>query len=228
MRRLAIDPQTRGGTRGGEKVDRYPRQNLVVSPGIRVRPIVQFLKYPSQQADGAIGERVPERLRFRGLDLIVAGSFFLEPFAAGEAGFLGVGVGCEGVLEAVGGVVGGGRGLGGHHVDVGCFAGGGVEEADGAGDPGAPVAALSYCFFLPFLVFLFNNVLKSEWNLCSRLRKQRLTILQIAEFQHQVVTGFGVLRQRKAFLCDALREAVIRQGGCDDVECGFAVLHIGE
>lgn len=36
-----------------------------------------------------------------------------------------------------------------------------------------------------------------------------LTVLRIAEFQHEVVTYFRILRQGKSFLAYALREAEI-------------------
>ena len=78
------------------------------------------------------------------MDAAVAGSVGLEPGAAGEAGAFGGG--------EVGGFFDGGGGFaGGDHVDVGGFAGGRVEEADGTGYPGAPVAALGDCF-------LFNEL----------------------------------------------------------------------
>lgn len=87
-------------------------------------------------------QRVAERLRFGALDAAVAEPFGLEPGAAVEAGAFG---GAE--VGGFGGCAGGRGFAGGDHVDVRGFAGGGVEEADGAGYPGAPVAALGDCCF---------------------------------------------------------------------------------
>lgn len=105
---------------------------------------MQFFVDPGEQAHGAVVECVAQCLRLGALDAAVAGTFGLEPGAAVEAGALG-----GGELVRFGGAGGGGF-AGGDHVYVGGDAGGGVEEGEGAGYPGAPVAALGDCFLGEF------------------------------------------------------------------------------
>lgn len=45
-------------------------------------------------------------------------------------------------------------------------------------------------------------------------------VLRIAEFEHQLVTCFGVLGEGEAAFSDAGGEAVVWEGGSDDVEGG--------
>lgn len=247
MRALPVDAHAGRRACGRERVDAHPSQNLIIAPIVSIRPVVQFFVDPGEQADGAVVQRVAQRLRFGGLDAAVAGSVGLEPGAAGEAGaFHG------GEVGGFGGCAGSRGFAGADHVDVRGFAGGGVEEADGAGYPGAPVAALGDCDFGNGLIIVLR--MERRWvGFGGRLegggegrgRKDvgkllgrcflalfllfSLTILRITESQHQVVTNLRVLRQRKSFLADALREAEIRQGRGDDVEGWFgAVFGVGE
>lgn len=43
-------------------------------------------------------------------------------------------------------------------------------------------------------------------------------VLRVAESEHQLVAGFGVLREGKAAFGNGGREAVVWEGGGDDVE----------
>ena len=99
-----IDAQGSRGARSAVPVDGDPGQDLVVGPGVTVRPIVEFLVHPCQQADGGVGERVAQCLRFGGLLQSVTASFLQEPVRPNRAvPFAGVG-GRELVLEVEEGV----------------------------------------------------------------------------------------------------------------------------
>ena len=145
MRSLIIDPQIRSRPRGAEPVDRHPRQDLVVRPGVIVRPKVEFLVDPGEQADGAVAETVAEGLGLGGLLETVARAFLGEPGGAREARLLAGSVRGEGVAE--GEKRGGSPGwaAGAYHAEVGGADGGRVEEAHDAGYYAAPVAALGHC-----------------------------------------------------------------------------------
>jgi hypothetical protein len=82
MRALVVDVQARRGSRAGEPVHGHPVEDLVVRPGAAVRPLRQLLEHPREQPRGAVGQRVAERLRARGLLLQVPDSFFGEPLRA--------------------------------------------------------------------------------------------------------------------------------------------------
>lgn len=130
MEGFKVDPRVRRRARRAEPVDRDPGADLLVRPGVTVRPVVQLLVDPGQQGDGAVGEGVADRLRLRALLVAVAAALLVEPFGAREAGLLGVGVGCEGVLEGLPRVL---RELGlpgRHHVEVRAFAVLRVEDAN--------------------------------------------------------------------------------------------------
>lgn len=212
---LAVDAHAGRGAGGREGVNGHPGQDFVVTPGISVRPVVQFFVDPGEQADGAVVQRVAERLRFGGLDAAVARSVGLEPGAAGEAGaFRGREMG------GFGGCAGSRGFAGGDHVDVRGFAGRGVEEADGAGYPGAPVAALGDCRFGDGLIggLRMDGDGLDLWTI-GKTRERRgeegkkrrgnflgrcfigpfsyiflLTVLRISESQHEVVTNLRILR----------------------------------
>lgn len=82
MDRLVINPQIRGGPRGREPVDADPRADLVVRPGVVVRPVVQFLVDPPQQPDRRVRQRVAQRLWLRALLRPVARALLQEPLSA--------------------------------------------------------------------------------------------------------------------------------------------------
>ena len=43
---LVVDSEAGGGAGVREEIDRYPGEDLVVGPGVGVRPVVEFLIYP--------------------------------------------------------------------------------------------------------------------------------------------------------------------------------------
>lgn len=87
MPALVIDPSTSSRSRGGEVVDRYPCEDLIVGPGEGVSPVVELLVDPGKEGDGAVVETVSKRLWFCGLEFVIAEAFFTEPFAPCDAGF---------------------------------------------------------------------------------------------------------------------------------------------
>lgn len=100
MRSLMIYPATRGRSSCREPINRYPGQNLVISPGIAIGPIMQLFVDPSEQCDWTIFKCITNRLRFSGLQEIVAEAFLIEPRGTFKAGFLSVVVRVNGVLQS--------------------------------------------------------------------------------------------------------------------------------
>ena len=76
MQRLVVDAQTSCGASGGEVVDRDPGEDLVVGPGVSVRPVVQLFVDPGEQADGTVSEGIAEGLGFGALLQSVPAAFF--------------------------------------------------------------------------------------------------------------------------------------------------------
>lgn len=67
MQRLVVDERSGGGPGGREPVDGNPSQDLVVGPGVRVRPIMELLVDPGEEGDRAIVQGVADCLGFGGL-----------------------------------------------------------------------------------------------------------------------------------------------------------------
>jgi hypothetical protein len=84
---LVVDALAGRRPRGREPVDADPRQDLVVRPRVAVRPVVQLLVDPRQQADRAVGHAVADRLRLRALLHVVARAFGREPLRVCVPGF---------------------------------------------------------------------------------------------------------------------------------------------
>ena len=105
---------------------------------------MQLLIDPRQQAHRTISHRIPNRLRLRLLLEIVAEALLSEPFSALDAGELFLAQRrLHGTIVELGMFCWRRRGWD-HHVEVGAFAGFGVEETHASCDGGADVATLCY------------------------------------------------------------------------------------
>ena len=82
---FVVDALVRPRAGRGELVDAHPRQNLVVRPGVLVRPVVQLVVEPGEQADGVRGHGVRQRLWLGLLQFVVPDAFDAEPFASRDA-----------------------------------------------------------------------------------------------------------------------------------------------
>ena len=120
MLRLVIDPDMRVGSARAEPIDTHPRQDLIVSPSIPIRPVHQFLVDPRQERNRAICKSVRERLRLSSLQDAVRLALVNEPLRALYAFLLRLGVGLQCMLERQCRLCCEARRLGSDHVDVAC------------------------------------------------------------------------------------------------------------
>ena len=79
MPTLIVNSHARRRSRRAKPVNAHPHTHLVVTPGVTIRPLDQLLVDPREQARGAVGEPVPERLRLRRLDAAVTPAVLAEP-----------------------------------------------------------------------------------------------------------------------------------------------------
>ena len=149
MHNLVVDHMRRPRPSSAEGVNAHPRENLVLRPRVRIRPVVHLLVDPRQQRNRAVVQRVRQRLRLRRLLGVVAAPFLLEPVRSREAGRFLLVVGAQGVLQRQDGMLGPSWRIAANHVYVARSAGLGIECSDGAGDVEAPVAALGHILAVP-------------------------------------------------------------------------------
>lgn len=134
----------RVGSARAEPVNTNPRQYLIVSPGIPIRPIHQLLVDPRQERNRAVRKSVRERLRLSSLQDAVRLALIHEPLRALYAFLLRLGVGRQRMLERQRRLRCEARRLGPDHIGVACQNRLRVQHARDAGDVEAPVAALGH------------------------------------------------------------------------------------
>lgn len=93
MRSLVINPHTRRRARLGKPINTHPSQDLIITPLIPIRPIMEFFVDPSEEGGRGVRECEADCLRFCALEEVVAVAFVCEPGGAFDAGAFTRGVG---------------------------------------------------------------------------------------------------------------------------------------